>query len=156
MLSVSKIESTIEHLLSRTLQKSTRLYHNGVSRHHLIENSLEAFPLWVAFVQSTLQCVFLGSHQYQKYPPPQVFPICSDIPDITAMIPFPWVSFICFLVHLAVILWTKEVWVYHTPPAPVEIFPSPPCPFSESVHRLLHTFWLPPSRSWSRKDHSLN
>ena len=66
---LSKIESIIKHLLSR-LQKSTRLYHNGVPGHHPIENSLEAFPLWVAFVKGTLQCVFLGSHQYQKCPPP--------------------------------------------------------------------------------------
>ena len=34
------------------------------------KKSLEAFPLWVTFVQSTLQCVFLRSHQYQKCPPP--------------------------------------------------------------------------------------
>ena len=55
MLSDSKIESTIEHLLSQAHKKSTRLYHNGVSRHHPTKNILEAFPLWVAFVQSTLQ-----------------------------------------------------------------------------------------------------
>ena len=31
---LSKIESTIDHLPSRAHQKSTRSYHNGVSRHH--------------------------------------------------------------------------------------------------------------------------
>ena len=67
---LSKIESTIEHLLSRSHQKSARSYHNGVPRHHPIENSLVAFPLWVPFFQSNLQCVFLRSHQYQKFPPP--------------------------------------------------------------------------------------
>ena len=67
---LSKIESTIEHLPSQARQKSTRSYHNGVPRHHPTENSLVASPHWVAFVQSTLQCVFLGSHHYQKYPPP--------------------------------------------------------------------------------------
>ena len=51
---LSKIESTIEHLPSWARQKSMRSYHNGVPRHHPIENSLETFPLWVAFVQSTL------------------------------------------------------------------------------------------------------
>ena len=59
----------------------------------------------------------------------QVFPICNDIPSITVMIPFPWVSFIWCLVFPVVILWTKEVWVYHTPPAPVQFFPSPSPPF---------------------------
>ena len=74
---------------------------------------------------------------------PQVFPIYSDIPSITIMIPFPWVSFICCLVCPAIILWTKEVWVSHSPPAPVQFFlPSPPPQFSESIHRLLHTFRL--------------
>ena len=34
----------------------------------------------------------------------QVFPICNNIPGIIAMIPFPWVSFICFLVHPTIIL----------------------------------------------------
>ena len=67
---LSKIEITIEHLLSWARQKSTRSYHNSVSRHHPTDNSLAAFPLWVTFVQSTLQCVFLVSHQYEKYPPP--------------------------------------------------------------------------------------
>ena len=81
---LSKIESTIKHLLSWARQKSMRSYHNDVSRKHPTDNSLAAFPLWVTFVQSTLQCVFLVSHQYQK-----VFPICSDIPGIEAMIPFP-------------------------------------------------------------------
>ena len=47
---LSKIESTIEHLPSRAHQKSTRSYHNGVSRHHPTDNSLEAFPHWVSFV----------------------------------------------------------------------------------------------------------
>ena len=56
---------------------------------------------------------------------PQVFPICSDIPGITAMITFPRVSFICCMVCPAVILWTKKVWVYHAPPALVQLFPSP-------------------------------
>ena len=56
----------------------------------------------------------------------QAFPICNDIPGITAMIPFPWVNFICFLVFPAIILWTKEVWVYYTPSTPVQIFPFPP------------------------------
>ena len=58
-LRLSKIESTIEHLPSWARKKSTRSYHNGVPRHHPTENSLVAFPLWVTFVQSTLQCVFL-------------------------------------------------------------------------------------------------
>ena len=69
---LSKIESTIEHLPSRARQKSMRSYHNGVPRHHPTENSLAASPHWVAFVQSTLQCVFLGSHQYQKCPLPPI------------------------------------------------------------------------------------
>ena len=63
---LSKIESTIEHLLFQARQKSTRSHHNGVSRHHPIDNSSARFPLWVTFVQSILQCVFLGSHKYQK------------------------------------------------------------------------------------------
>ena len=63
---LSKIESTIEHLPSWAHQKSTRSYHNGVPRHHPIENSLAESPHWVTFVQITLQHVFLGSHQYQK------------------------------------------------------------------------------------------
>ena len=67
---LSKIESTIEHLPYRAHQKSMRLYHNGVTRHLPTVNSLAAFPHWVAFVHSTMQCVFLGSHQYQKCPPP--------------------------------------------------------------------------------------
>ena len=69
-LRLSKIESTIENLLSQARQKYTISYHNGVPRHHPTENSLETFPHWVSFVQSAMQCVFLGSHQYQKYPPP--------------------------------------------------------------------------------------
>ena len=69
---LSKIESTIEHLLSRACQKSTRSYHNSVPKHHPTKNSLVAFPLWVAFFQSTLQCFFLGSHQYQKCLPPPI------------------------------------------------------------------------------------
>ena len=90
---LSKIESTIEHLLSRAHQKSTRSYHNGVPRHHPIENSLAAFPLWVAFVQSTLQCVFLRSHQYQNFVHLlQVFPICNYIPGITRYDPSPMSS----------------------------------------------------------------
>ena len=73
VLILSKIEYMIDHLLSRAHQKSMRSYHNGVSRHHPIENSLAAFPHWVTFVHSTLQCVFLGSHQYQKcLPPPSI------------------------------------------------------------------------------------
>ena len=57
---------------------------------------------------------------------PWVFPIYSYILGITAMIPFPWVIFICCLVLLAIILWTKEFWVYYTPSAPIQILPSPP------------------------------
>ena len=39
-------------------------------------------------------------------------------------------SFICCLVRPAIILWTKEVWLYHTPPTPLQLFPSPSPPHS--------------------------
>ena len=65
-----KLKAPSSTYLLGLAKKSTRSYHNGVPRHHPIVNSLAAFPHWVAFVQSTLQCVFLGSHQYQKCPPP--------------------------------------------------------------------------------------
>ena len=58
---------------------------------------------------------------------PRLFPIRSYILSITAMIPFPWGSFICSLVHPSVILWTKKVWVHYTPSTPV---PPPLLPHS--------------------------
>ena len=71
---------------------------------------------------------------------PQVFLIYSYIPDITAMIPFPWVSFICCLVSPAIILWTNKFWVHLTPPSPVPHF-------SVSVPILSHTFGYLPCAS---------
>ena len=44
----------------------------SLDTHHPTKNSLAAFPHWVTFVQSTLQCVFLGSHQFQKFLPPPI------------------------------------------------------------------------------------
>ena len=41
---LSKIESTIENLLSWALQKSTRSYHNGVFRHHPIDKQFGSIP----------------------------------------------------------------------------------------------------------------
>ena len=73
----------------------------------------------------------------------QVFPICSGIPSITAMIPFPWVNFICFLACLSVILWTKEFWVYYTPSTPVQLFPSPPHSVGQSSDCLTSFSYLP-------------
>ena len=141
---LSKIESTIEHLLSRARQKYTRSYHNSVSRHHPIDNSLEAFPLWVTFVQSTLQCFFLGSHQYQKCPPP---------PSISHL---QWHSWYYSYDHIPMSQFhslpgppcrhtlNKGSLSLPLPPQPLFSFslPSPPPQFSESVRILLHTFWL--------------
>ena len=72
----------------------------------------------------------------------KVFPICSYIPGITAMIPFPWVNFICYLVCPTVILWTKEVWVHCTPSNPV---PPPLLPHSvgQSSNCLTSFGYLP-------------
>ena len=151
---LSKIESTIKHLLSWARQKSMRSYHNGVPRHHPTENSLEASPHWVAFVQSNLQCVFLGSHQYQKCPPPPSISHLQQHSWYYNYDPIPLSRF-----HLILGLpshHTLNKGSLSLPhPTPIQIFPSPPSPFSESVRRLLHTFQLSPSRSWSRKHHCL-
>ena len=66
---LSKIESNIEHLLSWAHQKSMRLYHNAVSRHHptkiVWQHSHFGSPLF--------RVLYNGSHQYQKYlPPPSI------------------------------------------------------------------------------------
>ena len=126
---ISKIENTIEHLPSRARQKSTRSYHNGVPRHHPTENSLAAFPpLGHLCLEYSAMCLPWIPINIKSFHLPQVFPICSDIPGITTMIPFPWVNFICYLVFPTIILWTKEVWVHHTPPSIVQLFPSPSPP----------------------------
>ena len=70
---------------------------------------------------------------------PQVFPIYSYILGIISMIPFPWVSFICYQVNPAIILWTNEVRV---PRTPIPLFPrsvcqSPNCPTSLIIHLVL-------------------
>ena len=73
----------------------------------------------------------------------QAFPICSDIPDITAMIPFPWVKF-----HLL-----PGLPCHHTLNKGSLSLPHSHCPcsilslppqFSGSVRRLSHIFRLSP------------
>ena len=87
---LSKIESTIEHLLSWARHKSTRSYHKTMSLDttpHIIVRKHSHFgsPLFILFSDmssldpSNTKSVYL----------PQVFPIYSYIPGITAMIPFP-------------------------------------------------------------------
>ena len=154
---LSKIESTIKHLPSRAHLKSTRSYHNSVPRHHPIENSLAASPHWVTLFRVLYNVSSLDPINIKSFYLPQVFPICSDILGITAMIPFPWVSFICCLVCPAVILWTKEFWVSHSLPTPVQFFPFPPLP-PNSVSQSADYFtpFGYPSRSWSRNHHCLD
>ena len=79
----------------------------------------------------------------------QLFPICSDIPSITAMIPFPWVKF--HLLPGPPCRWYSKQRKFES-----TILPLPAPPFSGSVRRLSHTFRLSPSRSWSRKHHFLD
>ena len=90
---LSKIESNIEHLLSRAHQKSMRSYHNGVFSHHATYNSSTASPLWVAFVPSTLQCVFFGSHQYHKCLSPPSIPHLHLHTQYYSYDPFPMSQF---------------------------------------------------------------
>ena len=104
-----------------------RSYHNGVFRHHRTYSSSETSPLWVSFVQSTLRCVFLGSHQISKVSTsPKYFPSIVTFPVLQLWFPSCESSFICCQVNLSIILWTKKVWFYHTPPTPIQLFPSPP------------------------------
>ena len=88
----------------------------------------------------------------------QIFPICSDIPGITAMIPFPWVKFHLFPGPLYCDTLNKGSLSLPLPPYPYSVIslPSPPPQFSDSVRRLLHTFRLSPLHSWSRKHHCLD
>ena len=145
---LSKIESTIEHLLSKARQKSTRSYHNSVSRHHPIDNSLAALPLWVAFVHNTLQCVFLGSHQYQKYLPPPSISHLQWHSRYYSYDPFPMSQFHLLpglpyhhTMNKGSLSPLHSLYPYSTPP---------------STERFSHIFQLFPSCLWSRKHHFLD
>ena len=132
-----------------------RSYHNGVSRHHPTYNSLVAFPLWVAFVQSTLQCVFLGSHQYQKCLPPPSISHLQLHSRYYSYDPFPMSQFHLFPGP-----------PYHHTLKKGSLSPlqslctcsntSLPPPFSGPVLGLSHIFRLSPSHFWSRKHHYLD
>ena len=136
--------STIEHLPSRARQKSMRSYHNGVPRHRPIENSLATSPHWVTFVLSTLQCVFLGSHQYQKCPPPPSISHLQRHSRYYSYDPIPLSQFHLLTGLPCLHIMNKGSLSLPLSPYPYSILslPSPPPEFSESVHRLLHTFRL--------------
>ena len=154
MLSDSlKIESTIEHLLSqarqnprdRTTMVSLDTTPNIMVQHHSHFGS----PFFrVLYDVSSLDAINTKSVYL-----PQAFPICSYIPSVTAMIPFPWVSFICYLVVPAIILWTKD---FESTTLPLPLFNSfSPPQFGGSVLKSSHIFRSSPSRFWSRKHHCL-
>ena len=100
---------------------------------------------------------FLDSINIKSVYLPQVFPICSYIPSITAMIPFPWVLSLEWFLFVS---WSalpsySEQRKFESPMIPCPYSTSPPPPCSGSVLRFSHIFWLSPSCFYSRKHHWL-
>ena len=125
---LSKFESTIKHLPSQAHKKSTRSYHNGVPRHHPTTNSLAAFPHWVAFFQSTLQCVFLGSHQYKKCPPPPSISHLQWYSWYYSYDPIPLSQFHLLPSPPYCHTLNKGILSLPLPPTPIQFFPFPSSP----------------------------
>ena len=124
-------------VLSDSLKLKARSYHNGVPRHHPTENSLVAFPHWVTFVQITLQCVLLGSHQYQKFLPPPSISHLQWHPRYYSYDPIP-ISQVSFAAWSALLSYSEQrKFESTTLPLPLfNSFPPPPQSVGQSADGL--------------------